>query len=122
MGNDDGSFGIATNFKVGSKPFRLATGDFDKDGVADLVVPNFGSNTISILIGIGTGAFNNLATVKTGNGPISVAVGDLNLDKKEDIVVANFYDNPHQYFLEMETVLLGKILISQWAPLHLWLA
>jgi hypothetical protein len=58
------SFGAKTDFGTGSLPFSVAVGDFNGDGKLDLAVANGGSNTVSILLGTGTGSFG----AKTGFG------------------------------------------------------
>jgi hypothetical protein len=68
-------------------------GDFNGDGKLDLAVVNFASNTISILLGTGTGSFGAKTDFGTGSSPRSVAVGDFNGDGKLDLAVANTGDN-----------------------------
>jgi N-acetylneuraminic acid mutarotase len=77
------------NFNVG-----IAVGDFNGDGIPDLVVANYGnnasiSNTLTVLLGNGDGTFTVLAaSPKTGNGPVAIAVGDFNGDGILDLAVA----------------------------------
>ncbi|MBP9109195.1 MAG: VCBS repeat-containing protein [Pyrinomonadaceae bacterium] len=85
------SFGTAANYTVGSQPFRMAVGDFDRDGLQDLVTANFGANTVSILMADGAGGFVPPVNYGTLNAPISVAVGDLNRDGNADLAVANYF-------------------------------
>ena len=47
------------------------------------------SDTVSILLGTGTGSFGAKTDFGTGSGPVSVAVGDFNGDGKLDLAVAN---------------------------------
>ena len=61
------------------------------DGKPDLVVANYASNTVSVLLGNGNGTFQAQQTFATGTSPIAVAVGDVTGDGKPDIVVANLY-------------------------------
>jgi hypothetical protein len=81
-------FGRA-DFAVGGGPSSLATGDFNGDGILDLVVTNFTDNTISVLLGKPDGTFATQATYATGTGPAAVATGDFNGDGNLDLVVAN---------------------------------
>ena len=83
------SFAAATNFPAGSQPLSVGTGDFNSDGKRDLAVANFSSNTISILLGNGTGGFGPAATFPAGTNPSAVAVTDLNGDAKLDLAVTN---------------------------------
>src|SRR5438552_13107165 len=51
------SFGAATNYATGTNPWSVAVGDFNRDGNLDLVTANSVSNTVSVLLGTGTGSF-----------------------------------------------------------------
>ncbi|MEG4070563.1 DUF4347 domain-containing protein, partial [Microcoleus sp. Pol11C2] len=82
------TFGAATNIGAGTNPYGIATGDFDLDGKPDLAVTNQGSDTVSILLGNGTGGFNpapipSLAATR----PTSIAIGNFNNDNFPDLAV-----------------------------------
>jgi len=49
-------FGRA-HFAVGTEPSSVAAGDFNGDGIRDLVITNSASNTISVLLGNPDGTF-----------------------------------------------------------------
>jgi len=67
----------------------VIAGDFDGDGLLDLVTANEGSDTLTVLSGDGTGAFRTTATVPAGGrGPWSLAVGDFDRDGTLDLAVA----------------------------------
>jgi hypothetical protein len=83
------SFNAPKTYAVGETPRSVAVGDFNSDGKADLAVANFGSNTISVLLGAGTGFFSKAVDYPAGHAPTSVAVSDFNGDGKPDLVVAN---------------------------------
>jgi hypothetical protein len=78
---------------VGSEPNRVAVGDFNGDGKLDLAVSNYQGNTVSILLGDGTGKFTAASSPATGLEPNGVAVGDFNGDGKLDLAVANTLSN-----------------------------
>src|SRR2546427_8129441 len=42
---------------VGRMPHAVAAGDFNGDGALDFATANFGSNTVSVLLGNGDGTF-----------------------------------------------------------------
>ena len=54
----------------------------------DLAVANQGSDSISILLGNGTGSFGTATNFPLGTPPFSVAVGDFNGDTFFDLAVA----------------------------------
>ncbi len=83
------SFLPPVDYAVGQGPRAVATGDFTKDGIQDLVTCNAQNNTVSVLLGQGDGTFQPARTFPTGANPWSVAVGDFNGDGKLDIVTAN---------------------------------
>jgi hypothetical protein len=88
------SFGAKTDFGTGGHPRGVAVADFNGDGKLDLAVANsFFSNTVSILLGTGTGSFGAKTDFGTGTFPLSVAVGDFNKDGKLDLAVANNNSN-----------------------------
>ncbi|MCB2156404.1 VCBS repeat-containing protein [bacterium] len=93
-GIGDGTFGSAVNYAVGNGPAGIATGDFDSDDIIDLVVTNSGANSLSVLLGdgsggVGDGTFTSSGTYGTGTSPTTVATGDFNGDDITDLVVSN---------------------------------
>ena len=88
-----GSFFPAVRYAVGTNPFSVAEGDFNGDGNVDLVVGNWDSNNISVLLGTGAGAFAAAVNYNVGTGAQTVAVADFNGDQKLDLAVANFGSN-----------------------------
>jgi hypothetical protein len=83
------SFFARRDFTAGYDPLSVAVGDFNGDGVPDLVVANRAYNNVSVLLGNGDGTFRAAASYAVGSGPVSVAVGDFNGDGKLDLAVAN---------------------------------
>ena len=81
------------DYPVGTGPYSVAVGDFNRDGKLDLVVANYPSVfTVSVLLGNGDGTFQSQVTYPVGRQPISVAVADLNGDGQLDLAVADFTD------------------------------
>jgi len=91
-GNSVG-FSLVSSPATGIMPVSMAAGDFNRDGEFDLAVANEGSNTVSILLGDGTGNFSLASSPATGSEPESVAIGDFNRDGKLDLAVANQSDD-----------------------------
>ena len=93
LGNGDGTFQSHVDYPVGTGPYSIAVGDFDRDGRLDLVVANYPvDDTVSVLLGNGDGTFKPQVTYAVGRQPDSVAAGDLNGDGKLDLAVSNFAD------------------------------
>ncbi len=112
LGNGDGTFTQAPNspITVGGPfetPGAVAVGDFNGDGIPDLVATNSNNvisdpGTMTVLLGKGDGTFtpSGVSPVTVGSGPISIVVGDFNGDGLPDLAMANFAGNN-------VTVLLG---------------
>jgi hypothetical protein len=79
----------------------VAVSDVNGDGVSDIIVANYGTNNVGILLNTGNGTFYPQTTCSTGTGssPYSVAASDVNGDNITDIIVANFNDNTVGVFL-----------------------
>jgi hypothetical protein len=96
-GNGSGGFTQFTGspVAVSAGPESLAVGDFNGNGILDLVTANRGSGTVSIMLGNGSGGFSNAtgSPVTVGSNPLWVAVGDFNGDGIADLATANLNDN-----------------------------
>jgi hypothetical protein len=88
IANASGGFGPPSSLPLGELPVALASGDFNNDGHADLVVANNASNNLSILLGNGNGSFRTPTTVGQSGGPRSVAVADFDRDGFDDLAVS----------------------------------
>ncbi|CAF3346940.1 unnamed protein product [Rotaria sp. Silwood2] len=92
MGLENGSFNdqilISTGFQ--SRPYYVAVDDFNNDSHADIVVANYGINSIGVFLGYGNGNFTNKIITSLGSShPIALAIGDFNKDNQLDLVVVN---------------------------------
>jgi hypothetical protein len=87
----DPLFGGKFDFATGSYPYSVAIGDLNGDGIPDLATANYGSASVSVLLGTGDGTFTPRTDFTTGNSPRFVAIGDLNADGKPDLVTANLF-------------------------------
>ncbi|CAF2588678.1 unnamed protein product [Rotaria sp. Silwood2] len=101
FGNGDGTFSMRVTYQTGSgsKPSSVSIGDFNGDTRLDIVVANYGTNTVGVFLGNDDGTFSNQTTYKTDSGPRSVVVGDLNNDTHLDLIVANYGSNNIGVFL-----------------------
>lgn len=82
-------FAAPATYSTGSTPSGIVSADLNGDGILDLVTPNIGSNSVSVLLGNGDGTFQAKVDYVVGLQPNSVAVADMNGDGKKDLVVAN---------------------------------
>src|SRR5256885_667338 len=75
-----------------SQPRSVAVADLNNDHHLDIVIANYGTNSIGILLGFGNGSFQDQTTYSTGYDsiPYSLAVADFNKDNQLDIAVANY--------------------------------
>jgi hypothetical protein len=95
LGNGDGTFRIGPSTSCTQVPLNVvATGDFNKDGKADLVVTLYdlfstGFDFVDVFPGNGDGSFGNPQMVVGSGSPyvgaITAAVGDFNGDGNLDI-------------------------------------
>jgi hypothetical protein len=73
---------------VNGPPTSVATADFNGDGNLDLAVATT-NNTISVLLGSGTGKFQKYTDYATGTNPELVLMGDFNGDGILDLATVN---------------------------------
>jgi hypothetical protein len=89
LGNGDGTFRSAVRYLTGLNPYGVAVGDFNGDGILDIVTANSNGNNVSVLLGNGDGTFQPARNFAVGIFPASLAVGDFNRDGISDLVTAN---------------------------------
>src|ERR1017187_9271397 len=90
LGNGDGTF---QSFKfygdAGEQTFAVALGDFNHDGILDVVTANVDVNSVSLLLGNGDGTFQPHVDFPVGNGAFGLTVADFNGDGNLDLAVSN---------------------------------
>lgn len=108
LGNGDGSFGEPTLLATsdGGRADNVAAGDFNEDGLLDLLASNvgqpdaFSGATVELYLGRGDGSFAPPAHVAVAGYPGPLATGDFNGDGHLDAAVGS-------YALALVTVLYG---------------
>lgn len=84
------AFGTPSLFNVGSNPRSVFASDLNSDGKADLATANYGSHTVSVLLGNGDGTFIPSSNYSVGSNPANVFAADLDNDGDRDLAVGNF--------------------------------
>ncbi|PRQ07665.1 FG-GAP repeat domain-containing protein [Enhygromyxa salina] len=110
-GAGDGTFVEFVEHQLGGDPWWVVSGDLNMDGDLDLVVAEFGSDQVSILLGNSLGGFSPRTLIDVCNGPQSVAVGDMNNDGATDIVVGCMESDTVQMFVQREG---GVFELTRW--------
>jgi hypothetical protein len=94
LNSGDGTFLSQTIYSVpkGSGVTSPAVVDVNGDGKLDIIVANYGGNSVGVLLNSGDGTFLPQTAYPTGAGsnPRSLSVVDVNSDNKPDIIVANY--------------------------------
>jgi hypothetical protein len=67
----------------------FVSADFDADGKPDIVTANWQDNTISLLLGDGTGGFHQPLRYPAGINPQAIVAGDFNRDGVPDLAIGN---------------------------------
>lgn len=86
------SFAAKIDFATGTKPYSIATADFDGNGIIDIAVSNNGSNSVSVfrnISSVGNIMMAAKADFATASSPREIKAGDLNGDDKPELVVVN---------------------------------
>ena len=93
LGIGDGSFKPAQGspFAVGRWPYLLALGDVNRDGHLDIATPNARDDTLTLLLGNGTGRFSQASNspIAVTPWPYSLTLGDINGDGNPDIITSH---------------------------------
>lgn len=78
-------------------PNAVATGDLNGDGFVDIVTSNPNADSISVLLGDGSGNFSSAKETIVGNYPTAVKLNDVNRDGKLDLLFVSSKDpnNPN---------------------------
>lgn len=123
-GFGDGTFGPQATFPTGGGPISLSSGDFNDDGILDLVTADFDSDTLSLLLGnpdasdpsVGDGTFAAPVSYPVLNGPRDVMTGDFNLDGITDVAISNLLSSKVSVLLGNESAVNAGTGDGTFAP------
>jgi streptogramin lyase len=97
LGFGDGTFAGITTYSAGdgSNPHCVTSADLNNDDRLDIIVANYGTNNIGVLLGYGNGFFANITIflIDDSSHPFWVTFADFNNDNQLDIAVANSDSN-----------------------------
>lgn len=90
LGKGDGTFQLPRIIPLteGLTPIYLATGDLRGNGTLDLIVSEYDTSTVGVLLGNGDGTFGYETTYTLPEAPGAIALADFNYDGKLDIAVS----------------------------------
>jgi FG-GAP-like repeat len=76
-------------FDGGREPAALAVGDWNEDGMPDLVVASFPADDATVFLNDGRGALRAAGHVPSGHDPVEIRAADLDRDGHLDLAIAN---------------------------------
>ena len=102
---DPSTFAPLVELTTGAGAHAVSSGDVNSDGFIDLAVANAGTDSVSVLLGLGDGRFQGAVNYGVvGDQPKSVVLADVNGDGLLDLLTANqgttgtisiLYNNPN---------------------------
>jgi hypothetical protein len=100
LGDGHGAFSGPTGLLTATlpNPMSAALGDFDHDGVTDLVVGYLDSPWLLFYRGSGDGRFQSGQTIPTVWTPMNIYTADIDRDGVDDFVVGNWGNGISIYF------------------------
>jgi hypothetical protein len=125
LGNGDGSFGNPMSIQFTSNIFNWfglppfpAVGDFNGDGIPDVVVADPNVRQVSMYPGKGDGTFGTPVIVTSGSAMNTIAVADFNRDGILDLAVTNTSNGSISIFLGKGdgTFTAGQVVPTGAAP------
>ena len=104
LGDGHGSFSNRSTYSTGadSDPVSVAFGDFNNDGILDVVVANHNTNTIGVFLGFSyiNGIRESICSTGSAPHPRAIALADFNKDTQLDMVMTNYGLNNVEVLLQ----------------------
>ncbi len=85
-----GHFAQGQSFAAGKTPLGIHVIDLDRDGDADMLVPEAGSNSIGVLINDGSGTYGHTDDFFLGVSPVNIALHDIDGNGKDELIATSF--------------------------------
>jgi hypothetical protein len=92
LGKANGEFQSPVSYSTGYFTSGLVTGDFNNDGIIDLLAMSQ-DGTIAFFLGKGDGTFQSPITDTIGGLPVAIVVGDFNRDGILDFATIDYFAN-----------------------------
>jgi hypothetical protein len=112
-GYGNGTFATVITYSTGpgSIPLFVGVRDFNNDNQLDMVVSNYGTNTVAVLLGSANGTFDIFAEYSLGPNanPFSLGIADFNNDNISDIAVPITNSNSIGVFLGLGNGTFGVL-------------
>ncbi len=93
LGKGDGTFESPRDYRTGKRPLRVTFADFNRDGMADLLVVNGEKDTFTVFLGNGDGTFRDGKDAGANAGPVYGLAQDFNGDHVTDVAIVNIQSN-----------------------------
>ena len=122
-----GGFYLQHTLAVGDIPVDVKTGDFNGDGLPDIVVANSRSDKVSFYLAEPLNSFSNVKSFRVGESQRTIAVDDYNADGVPDVALGLMAQNavvvllttPSGWSKGVTTTLPGTATIDQIAAADL---
>jgi hypothetical protein len=116
LGNGDGSFQDPVFYSTGDVA-SIATGDFNNDGLLDIVLTDRAQQNVIFFLGNGDGTFTQESTTITTVGPAhGVVVADFNGDGFDDVAYAEEASATYSTRYLTSTLLLAMAMAHSKCP------
>ncbi len=112
INNGDGTFVVYPSSRIGVQPRGGASADLNGDGIKDVVVANYVSSSLSIVMGLGKRQWADEISIQLTGAPRYVALGDF--DNDSDVDIAAVDKNDDQLWIFHNDGLANFTLVATW--------